>query len=49
MIIQRRYAPIRGHFEPESVAGLAGIHNHHDRGEMVRLVGALEWRSEEIE
>jgi len=26
MIIQRRFAPIGGRFEPEQVAGLAGIY-----------------------
>lgn len=28
MTIQRRFAPISGRFEPESLAGLAGIYNH---------------------
>jgi hypothetical protein len=27
MILQRRFATMSGHFEPESVAGLAGISN----------------------
>ncbi len=31
MIIQRRFAPASGHFEPETVARLAGISTHRSR------------------
>lgn len=41
MTIQRRFAPISGRFEPESLAGLTGIYISHlfPKSSLSRVIG----------